>query len=685
MPVLPGYQDIEKVTPQPSGNVVSLNAPVGRGLQAIGQSFGAAAQDMQEAASMVMQTNSRQDEMVAEAALNRLHAASLDLESNQQSGFKNLHGENAVGSKFLEDYQQKFKDQSEAISNGLTNSQKQMFARREPIAALQFQSSLLGHQARETDRFNEQTETTSMDLARRQMFQSPGNPLAYESGVAKINWAIDQRAQRMGWSPEVTADTKAKYLDSVHQDTVEIMVAKDPFGSLALMNKRLGIGGDAANTGNPAIDSLDPGKLVALRHRATLAVDQADNKVRIEQDRRLKVAEDAYKGARDLALTGVAFSPDYERQLKADTIGTPWEQPIDGLVKSSLVGASFGSKSLPEQNETLRQLDLKAVQTGTDPETAKILQHARSITATQTAAYKENPWEASARFARLQPVQEQQISDASQVTKLVSDRLPLMAGVEAASGMTVSPLQPHEADAFAEKIKGLPDGPWSDVIGSIGAQLSAPRIAALADQVDKSDKILSLALKLGTDGTNAGRKVSMLVRRGATLLADKAIKRDDSVFTGWRKEISGLIRGTLGDSRAEQDAIDAAYFVRASMDSEGTAVPGFGLNASNRNAVKMVLGEPIERAGVKTFAPKGMDEGTFNGMVRAYTPEVLASMVPGGKVYIRGQERSVSQLATSLPDMGLTRDGQKRYIPVASGALVTLDKAGTIPLALEIR
>ena len=62
--------------------------------------------------------------------------------------------------------------------------------------------------------------------------------------------------------------------------------------------------------------------------------------------------------------------------------------------------------------------------------------------------------------------------------------------------------------------------------------LTAPRIQALADQLDKGSKPLALSLKLGADGTTAGRMVSELVLRGAQALSDKTVKLDDQALAG---------------------------------------------------------------------------------------------------------------------------------------------------------
>jgi hypothetical protein len=352
----------------------------------------------------------------------------------------------------------------------------------------------------------------------------------------------------------------------------------------------------------------------------------------------------------------------------------------------------------------------------------------------------------------------------------------------------VSPLQPQEAKQFADGLAKLDPSAKSETLSQVGAQLSAPRIAALADQLDKHDKPLALALKMGADKTTSGRAASFYVLRGAQGLADKTVKKDDTALAGWKAEIAGLVRGTLGDDRAESDVIDAAYFIRAAQEQEGIAPVGFtrGVGSGASDAIAMVIGKPFERAGVKTFLPRGMDERTFNEKLSAYTADRLREMAlqPGmtergnvdlksrprvknadgsistvrsmgvnvdgkevliptvsddGRImgdqeavdnfrktgkhlgkfttpqasdsyaqalhtaqedlyvrgqgsgmpepvfYVRGQPVKVEQIANRIPQYGVKRDGQGKYVPSVSNAPITLDKEGTQILRLEVR
>lgn len=681
MPRLPDFQQLgERPAPQPAGGIASYEPS----MRHTGAGMVAAGQDMEQAGAIVAETNQRQDAMNAEAALNRLQATRLELEAGQ-GGFRNVKGGGAVGQPFLDTYQQKFTDASKDIEASLQNdNQKRLFQQRVPMAGLQYRSALLSHQAQETDHFNEQTENDTIDLARRQIFTSSEDPNAIGAGVAQINWAIDQKAKRLGWAPEVVAQAKLKYLQNVADDAAAMLVVRDPMGSLAALNRRMGVGQEAGPTGVMAFDSASPEKLVELHRRADAHVRVADNQMKAEAEKRLKVAEESTKELQTFALSGQMVSPAYEQELLLKVTGTPFEAAARQIIGATYAGATHGSLPLPQQDTRLRAVDAQLAGSSS-PDERKLVEQARTITETQRAAYKENPWAAASRFGHQPPVADTPVP-VDKVPQLIASVQSLMPGVEIFAGQPVSPLQPSQAKAFAEQLKTMPPDARAEMLAQAGSQLSAPRAAALAEQLDKHDRPLALALMMGADRTSAGRAASALVLRGAQALQDKTVKKDDSALAGWKAEIAGLVRGSLGDDRAEGEIIDAAYYVRASQEQEGATPQGFKPGSGAADAVAMVAGLPMERAGVKTLLPRGMKERDFDERLKAYTAQKLQELAPAGVLFVRGAPVPAAQIAAHLSDYGMRLDARsKRYTPVVRNAFVTLDPGGTQPLQLEIR
>ena len=294
MPTLPDFTAFgQERGPAPAGSVVGLNSSMGAQIGAAGNDLSVSGQHLERAAAILTTSNLEQDRRVAEAAVNKLQAARLALQADPTDGFGNVHGEGAVGTKFVDDYRKRFDDAASAIEQNLQGpEQKNVFRQRSQVVALQYQASLLAHQAKETDAFNNQTENAQIDLARRQIFQAPQDPGALAAGLAQIDWAIDQKARRLGFGSEVAADTKAKYRQAVFEDAASLMIERDPRSALAMLNKRVGYRGqEPGDSGSEIINGLDTQKLVALRHRAQATVDQMDNKSQAQADARLREAE----------------------------------------------------------------------------------------------------------------------------------------------------------------------------------------------------------------------------------------------------------------------------------------------------------------------------------------------------------------------------------------------------------
>jgi hypothetical protein len=302
MPRLPDYTQLgQPPSARPAGGVASYQpadpTTFSRGMTAD-------AGDLEQASAILAETNQRQDAMVAQDAVNRLKARSLELELGD-NGFKRASGGAAVGQQFVDTYSKKYSDESEAIKQSLQNdNQRRVFQQHEPIAQLQYRSALLQHQASETEKFNNQTENDTIDLARRQIFTTSEDPQALSAGLAQINWAIDKKAQRLGWSAPVAEETKRKFTEKVMEDVASMQVERDPVNALAAINKRMGMGQEQGASGVTAIDAIDVTKLVELRHRAASYVAQAENKLKADAEKRLKEAETATKELQTFALSG---------------------------------------------------------------------------------------------------------------------------------------------------------------------------------------------------------------------------------------------------------------------------------------------------------------------------------------------------------------------------------------------
>lgn len=425
------------------------------------------------------------------------------------------------------------------------------------------------------------------------------------------------------------------------------------------------------------LSNLKPEHLVMLDQRARADIERAAAKAKTESEAALRDAEKAVKELQKFNITGEQPSPAYVAEVTRLTVGTPYAAPTLQLLSQAQRGAGFGAKSIPDQQRELLALAGRP----TDPETQALVSYARTVHENQVSAYKENPWEAASRFNGMAPEPAVKLSTAEQLPQLVGQRVAKLSRVEAASGQPASVLQPSELQAAIPLLQALPLSQRAEVLGQIGVQLDGPHLIALADQLDKGDKPMALAMKLGADRTTAGRTVSELVLKGAEALADKTVKKDDQALVGWRSEIAAMVRGTLGDPRAEQDVIDAAFYVRAHSELSSGVAPGFDKVASNEHALSLVIGRPMERGGVKTIIPRGMSQDDFDEKL---TSPDTATQVPE-TLYLRGQPVPRAAFLSRLPTLGMRRDGASKYLPVSNNAMFTTDAEGRTPLRLVVQ
>lgn len=430
-----------------------------------------------------------------------------------------------------------------------------------------------------------------------------------------------------------------------------------------------------AQVAGPDGEVLDPTKRTQIQHQLFTWEQQIQAKAAHGKDVADKMADDETTSARKFATEGGVMSTEYQDRLRMLTKGTRWQAEAEGLIDASIRGAGFGSQTVPRQAAMLSAMSGQPM----SPEQSKDLEHARTIHEKQTAAYKEDPWDAGSRFQRLPLVAAQPVLGVGQLLKMATDRVPMMPGLEAASGMPAPLLRPAEVPQAIQQLQSASIRERTEVLGQLGSMLKPNQIAALADQLEKGSKPLALTLKMSTDKTTAGRMASELVQVGAQALADKTVKRDDSALVGWRAEIAGLVRGTLGDPKAEDDVIEAAYYIRAAQELEGAAAPGFKLPAGADKAVEMVIGKPMDRGGVKTFLPKGMDESAFDTKMQQ-----LLAKGAGQTVYLRGQPVTVEGLANRLSSYGMRMVRPGEYMPISGNAPFTVDKEGQQPLRLRV-
>jgi hypothetical protein len=498
-----------------------------------------------------------------------------------------------------------------------------------------------------------------------------------------VQWdkSVDAMGPQAGWDPTKIADVKQKFREGATYNFANATLeGAAQTGSIDLI--RAARGKIEGADGEP----IDPAKRTALIVKAyayengILAQNRRDaEKASREQLARENAAIDIYNKAFDLSSQGRYFSTDFINELTAGTAGTKMAGQVLELVKSQAKVAGFASLSLTNQQAELERMRAAGSdpKIGVDPVEQNVQNQFSRIHEASTKAYAENPWQAAQERGVIKDAPVIQLNNVQDAQQVLGQRMQQIGQVEVAAGRKVSPLQPQEAETIGRLVRMLPPDQQSSALAGFGATLGdADRVAALAHQIDKKDKVLGTAMMYANLQTTQGRYVSELIIKGDRALRDKSVMVDSAKETGWRGAIAKEIGDAFPNQEVRDKMIDAAYLVTAGMAAEGSP--------DVSRAVRMAAGRIIEqRDGSKIPLPYGMEEGDFEKRLKAVQSTDLAGQAPGGQVYIGKNAVPLEQFVKGLPDASLVHAGQGRYNVRAGMGLVTNQQGKRI--TIEVR
>lgn len=234
MATLPDISGEQRPVPQ-SGGVASYEPPNWRQVGMAGQFISGAGHNLEEAANTIAATNERQDNLVAQSAANTLSQVAVKQQFDPKDGWANAKEAQAVGKQFVDDNTTRFKTTTASIRDSLqTENQKKIFDQHAEAQQLRFTGALLSHQASETDKFNTNTENSTINNSLSAMARDPLNELNFQSGLAAINGTIEQSVTRRGLPAAQATELKSKYLEAAY--TTRILSIKDGIPGVAPAN-----------------------------------------------------------------------------------------------------------------------------------------------------------------------------------------------------------------------------------------------------------------------------------------------------------------------------------------------------------------------------------------------------------------------------------------------------------------
>lgn len=428
---------------------------------------------------------------------------------------------------------------------------------------------------------------------------------------------------------------------------------------------------------------LDPQRRAVLvnqidGHRTRLAQEAEVRAARAQRlaDASLRRAGAEFETFQALADKGGALSPEYIDRVMKATAGTPYAAGVSGLLQQVREVGGLAAQPIATQQATLDAINAHIVKNGRSPELDKRKEQVEKVLKGSQQDYAADPLRAAQErgLIELQPLAMS--GGLPGILQQIQTRVTQADTIAPVAGRAVSPLLQSEADQVSRMLASLPTDQKAQSLAMLSTAVGPRQAQAIAAQVDKSDRALSLAMKLGASQTTVGLPASRLLLLGQQALKDKGSKEGDKapgkVLEAAAKEVGNAVSGQVRD-----DAIESAALIFTGMQADGQ-------NASMANAVRIAIGGPIiQHNGQRLPVPAGVTPDRMRDQLGSQL-SLLERQLPDGKVYsTAGQPVAASQFLADLPQAELLPAGLGRYY-VRSGAGVALNAKGE-KITIEVR
>jgi hypothetical protein len=512
---------------------------------------------------------------------------------------------------------------------------------------------------------------------------------------------LSQRVAAITSSNDLTAEAKQKLIEHAREHIslqAGLSIIDKPGGPEAFL-ARVGVAGGKSGKGgklvavadgapgmaDPIINSLSEPGLRQLIERATTLKVTRDTQAANDAERRARMAEMAAakrdrEAGHAVTLFGDFFknglSPDMTDPVNikaANAIGAVPE--LNAWYRAQLAElpkrAAAAMQPIAVQRDQLNALQVRADTKGTSKALDEDITFRKQALSAAESSFAKDPLRALGdRF----PQARAQALDTSTPEKLeasVTLRRPLMDMAQQFSGQQrVSPLFDHEAPQIKSAIEALPEKERSAYIARLARAAGTQGATAIADQLDKNDKVLGLAFKAGADATQAGQYRSEFILRGAKAMTDKAVLKDSTAVAGWTAQIAKEIdRLKLPNAVATADTKAAAGYIVADLAAQRGGSAG---NSEIKRAVEIALGGSVmEQGDGHIVLPEGVTKNQFAQRLRSIKPEQMMAVKQGAQprplgaademVRAGGAYFPLQSFMKSLPGARLVTVGQGMY------------------------
>lgn len=186
----------------------AFGAGVGRGLQALGQGMG-------EAANAMAQVQQLQDSLKAKDALTAFEREKMELDYGQ-NGYMTKQGSAAVESRAA--YNEALEELKKKHGTNLSGRAAATYSNAATSAVTDGMRSGIIHSAQEQKRWFADSSTARLALYQDQALAEFSNPDRVNRSVAAGYMEIDEQAKMLGWSPDVVSLKRKEFASTVHSN-----------------------------------------------------------------------------------------------------------------------------------------------------------------------------------------------------------------------------------------------------------------------------------------------------------------------------------------------------------------------------------------------------------------------------------------------------------------------------------
>jgi hypothetical protein len=682
------------VVPRPNRSSVDLSGTEaeGRAIAQLGQT------GMQIADQALRQQKAERDRAEDEAAaLARAKAANsvLDHELQTRGIVEGVQAEIADGSL-------DWRKAEEAFQTRTSSLQAPEISDLDPVAAEQFKGGL----RRNSEQARLQVRTL-VGGARRSEFKTQ-----FETGLdtlGKIAGGPGADIEAINAKAEAFAPlARAAGVDGA-TISAKIQAFKDRNWTNQATNRLIAARGDMASIDAlerdlTADDGFYAGKLDTERRNAILSQlttekTRLENAQRAEADKRESVAQRAINAMEAQLATGVPAPLEQRLAWLEQVRGTTFEAQAGQYVEMEKQSQALLKMAPAQQRTFLQQMQAEQQTKGATVDQQRLYAGLKSASDARIKMLREQPLQHFAlnTGATIAPLDVQALAsgDVGKVQAQIAERMNILAtqrkqyGGEAGS----QPLLPQEATMLASALKDAPPTKALDLFGALSTAFADPAAYSAAMQQispgnpvravagtlyakQRETTLVSSGLFSGAVKANSGDIARTLLVGERVLAPAKPGEAKGAPFpmpppkqlsTAFESQVGTAFRGNPGAYEMALQSVRAYYAGKA---SESGDVSGEIDEKLVGEAVRAVIGEPVEINGADVFPPWGMSADDFQDKIEQNWQGVSGALP--------------ASYSRDFDDYTLQQIGDGRYYVIgADGTFVHIAKDS--PLILRVK